>query len=175
MMISEKDLAGILKQPGYSVDTECPQSAQDGLQQTFQDERANHYQNACSVESGASYAVKVSEWEFQSAVFAEARRRAVSNPAYSMLVAIPNGQYRKGQRPEAGLTPGLPDLALFVPRGGHGALFIELKVGRNKWSAAQMRMMAALERQGYRCAVVWDSVDKVYELIEEYLHETHNQ
>lgn len=110
-----------------------------------------------------------SERHFQEAVIAEAQQRAILQPEYSLLVAIPNGQYRAGQRAEPGLTPGLPDLALFVARGGHGALFLELKVGRNKPSRAQLDMIHRLRSEGYRCEIVWDSAEEVFGTIEEYL------
>lgn len=110
-----------------------------------------------------------SERHFQAAVFAEAQQRAILQPEYSLLVAIPNGQYRAGQRAEPGLTPGLPDLALFISRGGHGALFLELKVGAGKPSRAQLDMIHRLRMEGYRCEIVWDSLDEVFGTIEEYL------
>lgn len=110
-----------------------------------------------------------SERHFQEAVIAQARLRAALQPEYGLLVAIPNGQYRSGQRAEPGLTPGLPDLALFVARGGHGALFLELKVGRNKPSRAQLDMIHRLRSEGYRCEIVWDSAEEVFDIIESYL------
>lgn len=163
MIISEKDLANILKRPGYTVAGVSVWDPQIAQKKT--------------VTSAESRAVSVrwrSEWEFQSAVMAEAWWRAGMNsefhqPAYQMLVAIPNGQYRKGQRPEAGLTAGLPDLVLLASRGGHGAMFIELKVGKGRLSKAQREMQERLRGAGYRCVTVWDSVDEVFQLIEEYL------
>lgn len=110
-----------------------------------------------------------SERHFQEAVIAEARQRAILQPEYGLLVAIPNGQYRAGQRVEPGLTPGLPDLALFVARGGHGALFLELKVGSGKPSRAQLDMIHRLRMEGYRCEIVWDSLDEAFGIIESYL------
>lgn len=109
------------------------------------------------------------EWEFQAAVIAEAKIRAITQTEYAMLVAIPNGQYRKGQRPEAGITAGLPDLVLLVPRGDHGCMFIELKLTPNRCSAAQLDMHHRLRMEGYLVAVVWDSVSAVMDEIERYL------
>jgi mRNA-degrading endonuclease RelE of RelBE toxin-antitoxin system len=58
---------------------------------------------------------------------------------------------------------------LMVRRGECGALFIELKAGSGKPSAAQMDMHYRLRREGYRVVMIWDSVDEVMRAIEEYL------
>jgi len=63
----------------------------------------------------------------------------------------------------------MPDLALLVQRGGHGGLFIELKVRNGKLSKAQRDMHHRLRMAGYQVAVVWDSVEEVMRVIEEYL------
>lgn len=167
------DLARILAQPGYSLadpsallpspSTLC---RRPGVADASNVESC---QNDGKAASSPSYGVWRSEWDFQSAVIAEAKLRAIAQPEYAMLVAIPNGQYRKGQRAEAGLTAGMPDLMLCVPRGGAGALFIELKCGSNKPSKAQLDMHSRLRRAGYRVVVVWDSVGEVMRVIEEYL------
>lgn len=111
-----------------------------------------------------------SEWHFQTAVIEEAKRRAILQPEYALLMAIPNGQYRKGQRPEAGLCAGMPDLVLLVQRGGYGGLFIELKIGSNKLRATQRDMHHRLRKERYMVRTIWDSVDEVMKAIEEYLN-----
>lgn len=155
MRLDAEQLTRILQQPGYAV-------ADGSLWMT----------PAVPIVKRPAPAKRwATEWDFQAAVIAEARQRAILQPEYSLLVAIPNGQYRKGQRPEAGLTPGLPDLMLMVRRGESGALFIELKVGAGKPSAAQMEMHYRLRREGYRVVMIWDSVDEVMQAIETYLAE----
>jgi hypothetical protein len=143
MRLTDADLARILQQPDYCLTGSPPVSRKPTAWR--------------------------SEWDFQAAVIAEAQRRAILQPEYSLLVAIPNGQYRKGQRPEAGIVAGMPDLMLCVVRVGHGALFIELKVKDGKPSQVQREMHHRLRRAGYAVAVVWDSVDEVMQVIEEYL------
>lgn len=71
------------------------------------------------------------------------------------LFAIPNGQYRKGQRMEPGLKGGVPDIQLAVARGGYHGFFGELKIGRNKPSDEQKAYIEYLNQQGYYVAVAW--------------------
>lgn len=152
MRVSTEELEKILEQPDYSASSDFYIRVRD-----------------CVSPLSPPLIPWASEHAFQSAVIDEARQRAILEPEYSLLVAIPNGQYRKGQRPEAGLCAGMPDLMFCVQRGGHGALFIELKVKDNKPSAAQREIHHRLRMAGYQVAVVWDSVDEVIEVIEEYL------
>lgn len=101
---------------------------------------------------------------------------------------------RKGIRisPEAirmkaeGMKPGVPDLFLpvpiaalrvcpFSPMGDrnyvvnfHG-LFLELKAGKNTPSPAQELWIEELRKEHYRVAVVWDSWETAFAVIESYL------
>lgn len=119
----------------------------------------------------ASPAPKLSERELQAAVIAECDRRAATIAEYGLILAIPNGQVRPGQRVEPGLRAGVPDLLLACPSGQFHGLFIELKCGRNKPSRAQLEWIRRLSIQGYKCVVIWDSVDDVMAAIDEYLGE----
>jgi VRR-NUC domain. len=148
MRLSEQDLNRITLRPGYSADTFIIHN--------------------CVIHTAERPAF-ASEWDFQTAVIAEARQRAILEPEYSLLVAIPNGQYRKGQRLEAGLCAGMPDLMLCAQRGGYGALFIELKIRDGKPSRVQLKMHHRLRMALYSVAVVWDSVEEVMKVIEGYL------
>lgn len=105
------------------------------------------------------------EREFQAAVFKAAAWEAINQPAYKLLFHVPN----EGAHKQPGVRGGVPDLFLAAPRGGHGGLFIELKVGDNKPSQKQLDTISDLRAAGYACAVVWDSVDEVMRVIEEYL------
>lgn len=109
-----------------------------------------------------------SERHFQAAVVAECDRRAVLEPEYGLIFAVPNGQYRKGQMMEPGLRSGIPDLLLPVVRDAAG-LFLELKVKDGKPSRAQLDMIHRLRMQGYRVEIIWDSLDEVMSVIESYL------
>lgn len=90
----------------------------------------------------------------------------------TLFFAIPNG----GKRSEIeakimageGVTPGIPDTLLAVPRGGYHALFIELKVKGRKCSDAQEARQTELLGQGYAVAVCWD-IDEAMKDINDYL------
>lgn len=81
-------------------------------------------------------------------------------PEYApLLFAIPNGG-RRGKLEAArlkreGVTAGVPDCLLAVPTNSAPALFLELKVGKNRPSEAQAAMLARLASQGYSTAVVY--------------------
>lgn len=113
---------------------------------------------------------KLSEHDFQTAVIAECDRRSVQQHEYGFLFAIPNGQYRQGQRMEPGLRRGVPDLCLPVPSGQFHGLFIELKCGDNKPVREQLEWLRRLRLLGYRCEVVWDNLSDVMHIIEDYLN-----
>lgn len=116
----------------------------------------------------------MTERDLQASIIAECDLRANQDPRWRLLLAIPNGQYRKGQRMEPGLRAGVPDLFLPVARDKtthhdafHG-LWLELKVGRNRPSEAQERWLATLDEQGY-CTCVVRSADMAIELLDWYL------
>lgn len=117
---------------------------------------------------------RMSEHDLQRQVIDECDRRAITRPAYGLILAIPNGQFRAGQRMEPGLRPGIPDLFLPVARDHpcgmfyHG-LFIELKVGDNRLGNEQREWLERLQGQGYCCHVVRDRVEVTMDVIEWYL------
>lgn len=116
---------------------------------------------------------KMTEHDLQRQVIDECNRRAITKPAYGYIFCVPNGMYRKGQRMEPGLRPGIPDLFLPIARqhsdGMYHGLFIELKVGNNPLSNEQREWIERLQGQGYCCHVVRDSVAAVMAVIERYL------
>ena len=67
-----------------------------------------------------------------------------------------------------GLTKGVPDLTLLVPKNGYGALFIELKIGNNKPEKHQKEYMERLETMGYKCCWV-NNLDDAITHIKNYL------
>lgn len=152
--MTERELAEMLKNnPDLGID--------DGM--------VNYSRNSNSSPKPKAPQPKLSEHEFQAAVIAECDKQSILRVEYGLIFAIPNGQYRQGQRMEPGLRPGVPDLFLPVARRGYHGFFIELKVGDNKPSQKQLDWVGNLRCEGYLCHVIWDSVDKVMELIEWYL------
>jgi len=82
---------------------------------------------------------------------------------------VPNGQYRQGQRMEAGMRRGVPDLCLPVARHGYHGLYIELKVAGGRLSEAQDGWIAALTKQGYLCRVIVEELSEARELLRWYV------
>lgn len=115
-------------------------------------------------------AAKMSERDLQAAIIAECDLRAIHRPEYGSILAIPNGQYRQGQRMEPGLRPGIPDLFLPLARHGHHGLFLELKISPNGLSESQRQWINLLRKQGYRCEIVKDSVDAAMRIIDDYIN-----
>lgn len=101
----------------------------------------------------------MSEHSEQAALVACCRLHAGRYPALRNLFAIPNGSYKSrgaaGRFHAEGLCAGVPDLLLAHPSLGFHGLFIEMKVGRNRPSAAQQDWLARLEAAGYRATVCW--------------------
>lgn len=68
-----------------------------------------------------------------------------------------------------GLKAGFPDLGLFVPRNNKHALFLEMKVGRNKCTDNQKKWIRALMEQGYEVKVCY-SCEEAIQVIKRYLN-----
>lgn len=115
---------------------------------------------------------KLTEHDLQCAVIAECDRRAQTSPLWGLIFAIPNGGQRSkataGKLKAEGVRAGIPDLFLPVARQGCHGLFLELKVGSNKATEHQMRMIDRLKLQGYGAAVVWE-YQMAINIIEHYL------
>ena len=108
-------------------------------------------------------------------------------PRYKKLFfAIPNGGSRskkavkdktgktifvslEGKRmKEEGVTPGVSDTFLAIPRNGFHGLYTEFKYGKNDLSDEQEEFLKEVMEQGYATAVVW-SFDEFEQVINEYL------
>lgn len=89
----------------------------------------------------------------------------------SLLFAIPNGGKRSKMTAitlkREGVTAGIPDLFLAVPRTPFSGLFIEMKFGKNKPSPEQVAMIERLKSQGYACELCY-SFDEFRAIIAEY-------
>ena len=94
--------------------------------------------------------------------------------------AVPNGQYRPGERPEVGMQAGVPDLCIPVPssiwsdgvNAGRypemaGALYIELKTKTGRLSDQQIEWLDRLTDAGNACTVC-RSLDDVIATVREY-------
>lgn len=84
-------------------------------------------------------------------------------PQYrALLASFPNEGRRniwEGRRlKEMGMSAGMPDLAIFVPRGSYHGLFIELKSpDKGRLQESQRQKLADLNAQGYLavCCYGW--------------------
>lgn len=98
------------------------------------------------------------EADEQRALFRWKRLMQGHYPELQLMWHTPNGGSRnpleaRNLRLE-GVTPGVPDIFLAVPRGGYHGLFIELKrVKGGRVSDEQRGMLDALNRQGYLAVV----------------------
>jgi len=101
------------------------------------------------------------ERTIQAQLFQWAELQKGSVPELDSLFAVPNGQYRPGQRPEPGLRKGVPDLCLPVSRLGfkgqtrevYGALWIELKTKTGRLRKSQKAWQDRLQEQGQAWAL----------------------
>jgi hypothetical protein len=124
-----------------------------------------------------------SEYNEQVALFQYLRMSTGVHPEYEFVFAVPNGaklSYRRsksGNRysPEAikllksGLTPGVSDIVIPCMRGGYGAMFLELKYGKNTVSPEQQAFIEAMIRFGYFAIVAWGA-DEAIRIIETYMN-----
>lgn len=118
----------------------------------------------------------ISEHDAQVAVFAWIDANAERWPALRLAFSVPNGYYRNpataGKVKASGARAGVPDLFLMVPSYVHGnvihALAIEMKVGRNRPSEAQMMWIENLRQHNYM-AVVCFGADEAIDTIKHYL------
>jgi hypothetical protein len=116
---------------------------------------------------------KISEHEMQCAIIAECRQRALTNPEWAMIFAIPNGGHRHpavaAKLKAEGLQAGLPDLCLPIAKHGLHSFWLELKVGKNNCSEMQRWWQRRLELNGHFVAVVRDNPQEAITLIEWWL------
>ncbi|MCL2596246.1 MAG: VRR-NUC domain-containing protein [Paludibacter sp.] len=92
-------------------------------------------------------------------------------PKY-IIYAIPNGGQRNAivaaKMKAEGVLSGTPDLCIPVAKGGYHALYIELKVGKNKPTNNQISVMEKLQNEGYKCEVCY-SFDEFQKIVAEYM------
>jgi len=96
----------------------------------------------------------LTEHDHQKLVIAWARLHQKIWPELKMLFAIPNGGHRHkavaAKMRAEGVSPGVPDLLLPVPRNSYAALWIELKRPGGKLSEYQKQWLKDLTVLGHR-------------------------
>lgn len=94
----------------------------------------------------------MSELQEQKSLFKWAALHQCQYPGLEWLYSIPNAGKRtaweRGMLLDSGLKSGIPDICLPIPRGGFGALYIELKFGKNKPTDNQQRWLTGLQNVG---------------------------
>lgn len=112
------------------------------------------------------------EAEEQTALFEWAQLMEKQLPPLTMMYAVPNGGSRNkieaANLKRQGLQAGVPDICLAYPSGGFHALYIEMKVGKNKPSQKQKEWLGNLAKVGYATAVCY-SCNEAITAIRKYL------
>lgn len=117
----------------------------------------------------ANVAPKMSEFEMQTIVFDVVMRKAETNPEWAIVAAVPNGQYRPGQRLEPGTRRGFPDLIVPIARHSRIGLALELKVTPHKPTEDQLWWHRQLRLRNWAVDVIYDDWQKVIDHIAWYL------
>ena len=118
--------------------------------------------------------LKESEDQAQAAIFSWARWQQSKHPALKSMYHAAN----EGKRSRAaganlkrqGMKPGVSDICLPYAAGGYNNLYIELKVGNNKASDAQLAFIDTINEIGGKALVVYEA-DNAIEVITAYLEE----
>lgn len=114
------------------------------------------------------------EWEQQVEVI---DRFAIAHPVHAgLLIHIANGGSRRNafegwRLKRAGVRPGVSDLFLALPRGGHHGLWIEMKalgVQRPRATKDQERWLLRMTDLGYR-AELCVGADAALQVLDDYL------
>ena len=125
---------------------------------------------------------KPTEADLQRTVIQWARIASSQTVELTMLVHVANEGKRTPRSgkilKDLGMSPGFPDLVLFVPRGGYHGLAIEMKTQTGRVSELQELWLDRLADQGYRTAVCRGS-ESAIDTILRYLrsggsHDTHD-
>lgn len=92
-----------------------------------------------------------------------------------LCYAIPNGGQRNAivakHLKEEGVTAGIPDLHIPIPRGNYASLYIEMKNGnKGKLSDNQKEMIPRLQVYGNK-VVVCRTLDEFRSEVEKYLNQ----
>lgn len=103
---------------------------------------------------------KMSEHDHQVMLCHWAQAASLVRPELALLYAIPNGGLRHAvvaaKLRAEGARAGVPDLCLPQPRGGFGALYIEMKKPTGKASALQKQWLQDLTLAGNVAVLCFD-------------------
>lgn len=109
----------------------------------------------------------------QAALFEWAEAASGKYPELRLLHAIPNGGLRDGRTAavlqRTGVKSGVPDICLPVPKGGYGALYIELKRVKGGVTSANQRIWLNLLNANGNKVVVCKGWIAAKNEIEKYL------
>lgn len=118
--------------------------------------------------SAAELGATTSERDHQRSVFEYRSVKVYEDERWEYLYANVNGQYRRGERPEPGLTAGVPDMTLAWPEGSHHGLYVELKRPGGRLTDSQEEWLERLRKAGYAAKVCYGA-DEAIATIERYL------
>lgn len=108
----------------------------------------------------------------QVKIFSWAKWKKNQYPELALMYAIPNANKRSIKAAmymkAEGLKAGMPDICLPVARGGYSALYIELKVGKNRPNDNQKIFLNLLNEHG-NLALCIQGGDAAIGVIEAYL------
>jgi hypothetical protein len=114
----------------------------------------------------------MTEHTSQTMLFNWAAWQSGKHPELKLMYSIPNAGKRSlgaaAYMRSEGLKSGVPDVCLPVPRGGYGALYIEMKTIKGKVSDKQADWILSLSAAG-NCVRVCRSYEEAIEVITEYL------
>ena len=92
----------------------------------------------------------------------------------SLCFAVPNGGFRNGLEAKImyaeGVTAGVSDMILLVPRHGYGCLCMEFKTPTGKQSAHQIKWQTVTEDNGNKYVII-RSLDDFMDIVNKYLKE----
>lgn len=132
---------------------------EDAAEDTVQAALFNFMQMAISWGLPAAFDQASWEVKLHASKTLAARGRGLTDDQteqLTLLHAIPNGaEFARGSHSGAsmrakGLTAGVPDIFLPVPKHGFAGFYLELKSPTGKLNQAQRIMIPKLRKQGYR-------------------------
>lgn len=106
-----------------------------------------------------------SEHQIQSAFFSQVKIDPFFKPYQRLIFSIPNAakrSYALARYMQAeGLTAGVPDVFVAIPKGIYHGLFLEFKAGKNKLSGFQELFIENARRNGYYVLVCYSCEEAI--------------
>lgn len=96
-------------------------------------------------------------------------------PHFKRLITCPSfgeniGPRRMCTLKKMGLSPGMPDIAIFVTTNSYPGLLIEMKSNKGRLTESQKSMHLELTNQGYKVLTCW-SWDEARKATKKYLND----